>query len=383
LISSKKLLESYNLKNFACVAFLILFISLSVFSQYASATVYDGTKAGIMLTFEHATSDQVTAIDANLADMIGTISPLSERVGTSGHITQQQLLDLQARGFEISSHSASHERISDSTSASTLYYEIVQSKIDLESMGFQINGYVWPYNKVTNDAFDLVKENYLWTTFYSPISYSPDYMTLSTLNFSFQTYGIYHEHSHGVGDRYSLNSFSDVKSEIDYAIANNILLGLKLHKIETGSSGTTTSPTMFKDIIDYLREQRDLGNLDVLTRSQGLGFENQDTTVPTTTASPAGGTYTIAQAVTLTANESATIHYTIDDTTPDVSSPIYSTPILISSSTTLKFFAVDTAGNEETVQSVDYTININTNDTTAPVTIWNISLHYSPHLYTL
>ena len=70
-----------------------------------------------------------------------------------------------------------------------------------------------------------------------------------------------------------------------------------------------------------------------------------DTTAPTTTASPAGGTYTSTQNVTLSPDETATVYYTIDGTTPTIASAQYSTAISVSTDTTLKFFAVDTAGN--------------------------------------
>ena len=86
-----------------------------------------------------------------------------------------------------------------------------------------------------------------------------------------------------------------------------------------------------------------------------------DTVSPTTTASPPGGTYYGARIVTLTANESATIYYTTDGSIPTTSSPIYSGLITISATTTLRFFAVDLAGNQESIKTEVYTI-----DTTPP-----------------
>ncbi len=84
-----------------------------------------------------------------------------------------------------------------------------------------------------------------------------------------------------------------------------------------------------------------------------------DTVAPTTTASPAGGSYTSPQTVTLTADEPATIYYTTDGTTPTTSSPVYTAPITISTTTTLKFFAVDMVGNTEAVKTEFYTIETN------------------------
>jgi hypothetical protein len=87
-----------------------------------------------------------------------------------------------------------------------------------------------------------------------------------------------------------------------------------------------------------------------------------DTTAPTVTVSPAAGTYNANQSVTLTANETATIYYTLDGSTPTTSSTVYSGPISIAATTTIKYIAMDTAGNSSAVQSISYTI-----DTTAPV----------------
>lgn len=94
-----------------------------------------------------------------------------------------------------------------------------------------------------------------------------------------------------------------------------------------------------------------------------------DTTPPTVTINPAGGTYTTAQSVTLTVNETATIYYTIDGSTPTTSSTQYTTPINISATTTLKYFARDTAGNNSTVQTVNYTIN------TVPADTYSLSFN--------
>lgn len=83
-----------------------------------------------------------------------------------------------------------------------------------------------------------------------------------------------------------------------------------------------------------------------------------DTTAPTVTASVPTGTYNSTQTVALSANETATIYYTLDGTTPTAASTVYSAQISISSTTTLKFFGRDTVGNDSAVQTVTYTISI-------------------------
>ncbi|GAB4345865.1 MAG: hypothetical protein Kow0099_26560 [Candidatus Abyssubacteria bacterium] len=82
-----------------------------------------------------------------------------------------------------------------------------------------------------------------------------------------------------------------------------------------------------------------------------------DLTSPTAWASPAGGTYQSSQTVSLSASESCTIHYTTNGSTPTLQSPTYTSPILISQATTLKFFAVDCAGNQSSIMTSTYIIS--------------------------
>lgn len=80
------------------------------------------------------------------------------------------------------------------------------------------------------------------------------------------------------------------------------------------------------------------------------------TTVSTPTFSPAGGTYTTAQTVTIScATSGATIYYTTDGTTPSASSTVYNAAITINETTTLKAIAIkdDTSSN---VATATYTI---------------------------
>ncbi|HEX8960306.1 MAG TPA: chitobiase/beta-hexosaminidase C-terminal domain-containing protein [Geobacteraceae bacterium] len=112
------------------------------------------------------------------------------------------------------------------------------------------------------------------------------------------------------------------------------------------------------------------------TGSTTFAVTAADTTPPVTTASPAGGTYTSVQTVTLTANEAATTYYTTDGTTPVYpvagTTRTYSAPITISATTTLKYFSRDTAGNSEAVKTDVYTLNIvKTHDVNNASLVWN------------
>jgi len=85
-------------------------------------------------------------------------------------------------------------------------------------------------------------------------------------------------------------------------------------------------------------------------------------TVATPTFSPAAGTYTSPQTVTIsTTTTSATIRYTTDGSTPSQTvGTVYSTPVSIAVTTTLKAIAYKSGYNNSTVASGTYTINLPT-----------------------
>ena len=75
-------------------------------------------------------------------------------------------------------------------------------------------------------------------------------------------------------------------------------------------------------------------------------------------ASPFPGTYTAAQTVTLDdATPGVTLRYTLDGSTPSVTSPVYSTPLDISTQTTLQAYASKAGWVDSDVFSATYNFN--------------------------
>ena len=81
--------------------------------------------------------------------------------------------------------------------------------------------------------------------------------------------------------------------------------------------------------------------------------------VETPTFSPAEGTYTSVQNVTLAcATEGATIYYTTNGSTPTTSSTQYNGAIEVSTNTTIKAIAVKAGMNNSAIATAAYTINL-------------------------
>ncbi|MCT9868568.1 chitobiase/beta-hexosaminidase C-terminal domain-containing protein [Paenarthrobacter aurescens] len=101
-----------------------------------------------------------------------------------------------------------------------------------------------------------------------------------------------------------------------------------------------------------------------------------DNVAPVVTAAPPGGTYAVGQAITLTANETSTIYYTTNGSTPTTASSKYTAPLTLSGPLTLKYFAVDSANNSSAVATQTYSTGP---DVTKPVVTANpVGGQYAP-----
>jgi len=95
---------------------------------------------------------------------------------------------------------------------------------------------------------------------------------------------------------------------------------------------------------------------------------DSDLDAPSSSASPSGDTYSETQSVTLSATDNSQactnciIYYTTNGDAPTTDSYVYNSPISITSTTTLKYFAVDMAGNEETANTDTYTLSLSAPD---------------------
>ncbi len=139
--------------------------------------------------------------------------------------------------------------------------------------------------------------------------------------------------------------------------------GATIHYTTDGNDPTTSSPVYSAPI--NIAATTTLKALAVKVGSTNSAIASAaytiNTTVATPTFAPAAGTYTSAQSVAIScATAGATIHYTTDGNDPTTSSPVYSAPINIAATTTLKALAVKAGSTNSAIASAAYTINVAT-----------------------
>src|SRR6266516_6434682 len=135
--------------------------------------------------------------------------------------------------------------------------------------------------------------------------------------------------------------------------------GATIHYTTDGSTPTTSSPVYggaltFTQTTTLKAMAAASGMTDSGVASATYTVQQQ---VATPTFSPGGGTYTGSVTVTISdATSGATIHYTIDGSTPTTSSPVYGGALTFTQTTTLKAMAAASGMTDSGVASATYTI---------------------------
>jgi hypothetical protein len=182
-----------------------------------------------------------------------------------------------------------------------------------------------------------------------------------------------------------------LKTEIKSIAANNVVLNLSVNNatqmmLSDSSSFAGSSWVAYTSNPTYLKKDTQSTLYLKFKSSTGITSSTVTLNIPTDTnnippAFSITGSSSDSQTVTITASPSAVIHYTLDGTTPTVSSPVYTAPLTIDKTTTLKAIAIKTGYPTTSVSSGTYTINPSSINPTAYPTGTLLKLSFSPRVY--
>lgn len=284
--------------------------------------------------------------------------------------------------FEYALHGWNHDDYT-TFSQSKQQSELQKANDKMQTLyGKKSSIFITPYNVFNSDT--LVAMQNLGLKIISADTFASYYEDNPSTPFAptADSRGIYHApettaFSEWTNNQHFQLTSSQILSEIDSSIADRGWAVVTLHpqdfsKYDGDTALNSVDSTSIARIDSVLNGVNSRGYaIKSFSELTGTVSSPTDTTPPVVTAMPAGGSYSSAQSVVLAANEPATIYYTTNGSTPTTSSPIYSSPISITATTTLKFFARDTAGNSSPVKTETYLISPGTfpvtrmSDTTA------------------
>ena len=128
-----------------------------------------------------------------------------------------------------------------------------------------------------------------------------------------------------------------------------------------GTTPSSSNGTLYEGAItiDHSCTLKAIGIKDGLTDSE-VAEAAYTIKMATPTFSPAEGTYDATQSVTLSSTAGATIYYTLDGTEPSTSSSVYSSALSITSTKTIKAYAVKASCTDSDVATATYTLKAQT-----------------------
>jgi peptidoglycan/xylan/chitin deacetylase (PgdA/CDA1 family) len=328
-------------------------------------------KAGptiISLTFDDGTADQFQARAMLAQDGLhATFFINSNNIGaSSSFMTWDQLTGLSADGNEIAGHTLDHVDLT-TVSTTEATRQVCNDRQALISHGFNVTDFAYPYGSSNGTVESIVRgcgyssARRAWGL--CPIGQVPPNCP------------------DGGGGQYSFATsipppnpyrilVTSVRAEhtladIEASVANAANSGggwvpILMHHVCEGcaTNGGSISPSILSAFLDWLPSRASASGYNG-TYVRTVRDVISDTSPPTSSIACNGGScsswYAPPVNVTLSATDAGTavtaIRYTTNGTDPTTSSPLYTGPFPISTTTTVKYRAWDMRGNAEATKT--------------------------------
>lgn len=174
---------------------------------------------------------------------------------------------LQSKGGSVLAHTMNH--VNMKLGALPMYqaeYEIIQSRMYCEKLGFEVNGYVSPYSethamykKYITDNFDYAFNVYMGNLTEWIASGKKPYHTVSDDIYALTR----------VSTAVATNTLAELKNAVDLAVQNNGFICFYDHSIG-GATGTEISEADNAILLDYIKAYEAQGLCQVLPTDQAV-----------------------------------------------------------------------------------------------------------------
>ena len=176
-----------------------------------------------------------------------------EPIGYEAYMNWHQIRKLHYLGWEITSHSRTHDCDLVYKGEDAFKYEILGGKEDLEKYGIKTKIYVAPCGETTPEATSYIKDNFSYQRIVEP-GFNPIPVN--------DPYGVMVKQvSRDI-------SATTIRSWIDEAINSRQWLVLMLHQIDNEETEYGTTPEILEDVVDYVNKS----NISVVLPTQALSI---------------------------------------------------------------------------------------------------------------
>jgi peptidoglycan/xylan/chitin deacetylase (PgdA/CDA1 family) len=196
---------------------------------------------------------------------------ITQKVGTESYVTLDEVMQMYNNGHEIGVHTRTHPNLTTLTDAQ-MTDEILGAKQDLISWGIMPTTMAYPYGGYSPAVEAVVLSAGLRGARDSDLGYNS-----SGIGF---TFGGPLDHDTLPLELWSeaaemdMNTtLSNVTSEIDYAVANNLWLIILFHRVDETDpccSSISVDHTLIQGTVDYLVQHK----VPVVTNNEGMIIEN-------------------------------------------------------------------------------------------------------------